>query len=287
MAILSISSQVSRGYVGNSATLAALHILGVEVWTIPTIILSNHKGYKHCFGTESSPEDILTQFEALEQNGWLGEIDAILTGYMASPEQVKTCAEIVARVKTANDGAFFWCDPVLGDEPGGLYVAETIAVAMARHLVPLADILSPNAFELGWLTGRTIEDADAARKASATLKCSAVMATSIPDEKPNTISNLLVQGQDMWRINHQKFDDIPHGTGDLFTALACGHFLKSGGNRSLQTSALKTALENASSSLFALAKRNAGSRDDNLSLSDIRDTTLSPDTFLKATKGSP
>ncbi len=287
MAILSISSQVARGYVGNSATRAALELLGLEVWTIPTILLSNHKAHQHCFGTELNSNQILKQFDALQDNGWIGEIGAVLTGYMASPDQVRICAEIVTRVRAANSNALFWCDPVLGDNPDGLYVSEEIAQAIKRDLVPVADILSPNAFELGWLTDRAIEDAQAARDAASTLTCRAVLATSIPGRTPETISNLLIQDRDWWRVDHKKLDAVPHGTGDLFTALACGHFLKHGGDNALEPAALKSALEKASTSLFSLAERKAGAADDNLSLSDIRDATLSPNSPLKAIAGSP
>ncbi len=285
MAILSISSQVARGYVGNNATLAALHILGLEVWTIPTILLSNHKAHKYCFGTESTAGDLSGHFDALRDNGWIGDIDAVLTGYMASPAQARICAEIVARVKAANDKAFFWCDPVLGDDPGGLYVSDETAKAIKRDLVPIADILSPNAFELGWLSGRSIDSAETARDAAATLQCRSVMTTSVPGRTPETLSNLLVRGQDWWRVDHEKFDAVPHGTGDLFTALACGYFLQHGGDNALDPTALASALEMASTSLFSLAKRNAGSRDDNLSLSDIREAVLTPRTPLKAIAG--
>jgi pyridoxine kinase len=287
VAILSISSQVARGYVGNSATLAALHVLDVEVWTIPTILLSNHKAHKYCFGTESSSEQIQRQFDALENNGWIGEIDAVLTGYMASPDQARVCAEIVTCVKAANSKAFFWCDPVLGDDPGGLYVNDEIAQAVKRDLVPIADILSPNAFELGWLSAQSTVNARAACKAAATLNCRTVMATSIPGQTPVMLSNLLIQDQSFWQIDHEKFDKVPHGTGDLFTALACGHFFRHGGNNALGPAALVPAFENATASLFSLAERKAGSVDDNLSLSDIRDAALSPKPPLKAIAGSP
>ncbi len=286
VAILSISSQVARGYVGNTAALAALHILGVEVWTIPTILLSNHKAHEYCFGTESTSEQIQRQFDALRNNGWIGEIDAVLTGYMASPEQARICAEIVACVKAANSNAFFWCDPVLGDDPGGLYVADEVAQTVKRDLVPIADILSPNAFELGWLTDQSIENSEAARDAASILRCGAVMATSVPGQTLETLANLLIKDRDWWQVEHTKFNAVPHGTGDLFTALACGHYLKRDGDHALDPAALVSALERASTSMFTLAKRNAGAPDDNLSLSDIREATLSPKPPLKAIAGS-
>ncbi len=287
MAILCISSQVARGYVGNSATLAVMHLLGVEVWTIPTILLSSHKAHPHWVGRETAPGDIAAQFAAFEENDWLSQIDGVLTGYLTSPEQVEVCADIVSRVKVANNKACYWCDPVMGDNPGGLYVDEAIAMAMAMHLVPIADVLSPNAFELGWLTKQSISGPEEADKAADALDCRVVLATSVPGKNDTTISNILIQNGAAISISHELFASVPHGTGDLFTTLALGHFTKAGGDRSLQPDLLKSAFERASSCLFSLARKKAGAENDNLSLSDIRDAVLTPDiSFTSGTNQS-
>ena len=276
MAILCISSQVARGYVGNTATLAALHLLGVEAWAIPTILLSSHKAHPYWVSRETTPADMAAQFDAFEKNGWLSEIDGVTTGYLTSPGQVEVCVDIVSRIRTANENAFYWCDPVMGDDPGGLYIDQAIATAMATHLVPVADILSPNAFELGWLAKQNISGLGDALRAAKTLDCRAVIATSVPGKNKSTISNLLMQDDIKHQISHELFTAIPHGTGDLFTAVALGHFTKAGGNRALQPDLLKVAFERASSSLFSLARKKDGAEDDNLSLSDIQDAVLTP-----------
>ncbi len=60
--------------------------------------------------------------EGLAADGLLGEIDAVLTGYLGEAEQAAVILDAVERIKAANPKrAIFVCDPVLGDD-GKLYV---------------------------------------------------------------------------------------------------------------------------------------------------------------------
>ena len=56
MAILSVQSGVSYGYVGNSAAVFTLQRLGHEVWRVDTVQLSNHTGYAGWRGEIFEPE---------------------------------------------------------------------------------------------------------------------------------------------------------------------------------------------------------------------------------------
>ncbi|MBZ0216001.1 MAG: hypothetical protein K8F25_05580, partial [Fimbriimonadaceae bacterium] len=105
--VLALSSQVSRGYVGNVAATAVLQALGHEVWQIPTITLSNHKGYRHCAGASPPSGAIRDMVEALNHNGWLGQIDAVLSGYVATPEQAGEIVHAIESVKRANRNAIY------------------------------------------------------------------------------------------------------------------------------------------------------------------------------------
>ena len=73
-------------------------------------------------------------------------------------------ATAVSRVKHARPGAIYCLDPVLGDE-GRPYAKPGIAEAIARMLLPLADIVTPNAFELTQLAALPARNPDEARKA--------------------------------------------------------------------------------------------------------------------------
>ncbi|HRE42731.1 MAG TPA: bifunctional hydroxymethylpyrimidine kinase/phosphomethylpyrimidine kinase, partial [Terricaulis sp.] len=154
--ILSIQSQVAGARVGNSVAAFAMERLGVRVLQAPSVIL----GCRPDLGPPGGgpvPADVLgSMLDGLASSGVLGDIDAVLTGYLGESDQVAPILDIVERVRRANPKAVFVCDPVLGDD-GRVYVSEELADAMLNGLVPHADWLAPNAFELGVMTGRTID----------------------------------------------------------------------------------------------------------------------------------
>lgn len=263
MAILSISSHVARGHVGNSSLLAVANLLGADVWTIPTIHLSSHKAHPKWAGATIAANDIMAEFDALADNGWLGEITAVLTGYMAQEDQIDACADMIARLKQHNPDCIYWCDPVLGDDPGGLYVGEDIAQSTRSNLLPLADVISPNAFELGWLTDAKIDSPQAVAGVAKNIEGTAIIATSVPAIKNDQISNVLAGDGFRAFATHQRFESVPHGTGDVFTALAAVKHAE-------QSCALDQAIAYASAITCTLAEATSGRCDDNLTITDIR-----------------
>ena len=151
-AVIVISSHVARGSVGNRAAVFALETLGFPVWAVPTVILPWHPG--HGRATRIVPP--LDQFTALmadlERAPWLGEVGAVLSGYLGEAGQAEAVASLVAAVKARTPDAVYICDPVMGDS-GGLYVPEPTAAAMRDRLMPIADIATPNRYELEWMAG--------------------------------------------------------------------------------------------------------------------------------------
>jgi pyridoxine kinase len=171
------------------------------------------------------PELLAEMFEALAANGWLGEIDAVFTGYLPSVEHVDCAARIVARLRGQKPDLLYCCDPILGDEPHGLYLAEDAANALRASLLPLADVITPNRFELGWLTHSRVHDRGEAIAAAQALDCM-VLATSSPDEDQTMLANLLVRGRDVWRAVVRRRGAVPHGTGDMMAALFMAYLLR-------------------------------------------------------------
>ena len=159
---------------------------------------------------------------ALEANGWLADVSAILTGYLPTPEHVGVAADVVARVRKAATGSRVVVDPVMGDAPKGLYIPEDAARALRDRLLPMADDLTPNAFELGWLTGRPVDDPDALAQAAETLlsgtKAARVLATSAPISDAET--GVLEVSRDRRALYPTpRREGVPHGPGDVFAAL--------------------------------------------------------------------
>ena len=149
--ILAISSQVVRGHVGLAADVPALQSLGHEVWALPTVLLASRPGLGRLQRYELPQPDLAAMLEALEADGCWPTLDAVFTGYFPSPGSVQVAAEAIARVKAANPRVLVCVDPILGDA-GRLYVAQETAEAIRDRLIPLADIATPNLFELTWLT---------------------------------------------------------------------------------------------------------------------------------------
>ncbi len=248
MAILSISSQVVYGAVGNSASAFAMERLGHEVWEVPTVLLAHHPGYGKYEGGPLDAELIAGLVRALDERGWLKRCDAVISGYLAEPGQADAVADAVERVKTANPDALYLCDPIIGDE-SGTYVSPEVEAAQSE-LVHRADIATPNWFEFSRLIGETPPDVRTAIPLARKLGPKIVAITSAP-ASVGRISCLAVEAKRSYRAETVKHmpangDAVPKGTGDLFAAV----FLA----RLLTGVAMPQALARAAASAAALVK---------------------------------
>ena len=223
--LLSLSSQVARGLVGQAVNGFVWQRLGFDVTMLPTVILSNRPDYPHCAGERLSAEQLDAMLQALDRNGFLEDISAIFTGYLPSAEHVSLVARWIGQLKSDKPNMIYCCDPIFGDEPGGLYIAEEAAAALRDRLVPLADILTPNRFELGWLSERkneTQNDAIAAARRLGPL----VLATSSPCENARELANLAISADEAWQARAALRENVPRGTGDLTAALFLAHHMR-------------------------------------------------------------
>jgi pyridoxine kinase len=259
--VLSISSQVVYGHVGNSTACFVLQRMGHEVLSLPTVLLSNRPGYVALAGDRTDPAKLDAMLAAALANGSLAEVDAILTGYMPTAEHAALCERWIRQIKALNPHAVYLCDPIIGDEPAGIYIDEAAARVIRDQLVPLADILTPNRFELGWLSGRPIPNAAAAVTAARALSRPAVIATSAPAGSPDRIANILVEGHEAAATVSARETVQAHGTGDFFAACFLAHKLGGLSNRdALKAAAAATAMILAASegqSELALIKTQA------------------------------
>lgn len=224
--VLALSSHVAFGSVGLAAIVPALHWLGHEVIALPTIVLSSHPGYPRFAGEVVPVDQLEAMLDAMETNGWFGEIAAVITGYLPTLGHVRTARRAVERIRVANPAAVYLCDPVFGDEPEGIYLPSDIPGAIRDTLLPLASITTPNRFELGWLSGLSVGDAEEARRAAATLRVPSVLATSVPDSD-SRLANILFQGDRSLACYVRRRASAPHGTGDLLSAMFLGNHLNS------------------------------------------------------------
>lgn len=222
--ILCISSQVARGYVGLSAIVPALQALGHDVIGLPTILLSNHPGHAHVAGERITPDLLRRMRDALAANAWLSEVDAVLTGYLPSVDHVGFAEETVAHLREKRPDLVFLCDPVIGDEPKGVYIAEEAACAIRDRLLRHADIVRLNRFELGWIAGENVTSGEDVQRVAQGKALKHVIVTSLSGSGGASIENaLLIDGAVADRSSVTRYDKVPNGTGDLLSALVIGH----------------------------------------------------------------
>ena len=221
--ILSIQSSVAYGHVGNSAVTFPLMRMGVEVWPVITVHFSNHTGYESWRGPLLSPTDLRDVIRGIDERGVLGDVDAVLSGYQGREDIGAMILDAVALVKQRNRAAIYCCDPVLGDEDRGSYVRPGIAEFMRQRVVPAAQIITPNQFELTALTGLpvvTMEDVLQAADAARSLGPEVVLITSVVrrDGPPDTIEMVAVDRNGAWLVSTPRLPRSFTGSGDVTAA---------------------------------------------------------------------
>lgn len=242
--ILSISSQVVAGHVGNSAGVFALMRLGHTVWPVPTVLLSHHPGHGAPARHAVRAADITHMIDSLAARGWFGGCAALFSGYLANADQADAVLRAVDRLKDANPDALYVCDPIMGDADTGLYVPQEVPAAQKR-LVEAADILTPNLFELDELSSTPCGTQEQAVAAARGLGPRLVLVSSAP--APGTrIATLAVEPETAHLCETPHLHGVPHGTGDLMAALFVGHLI--GG------SAPPAALAHAAGAVYDVAR---------------------------------
>jgi len=257
--ILSIQSHVAYGHVGNASAVFPLQRLGAEVWPIHTVQFSNHPGYGAWRGEVFSGDAVAGLVEGIAERGVLGRCDAVLSGYVGAADVGLAILGAAARVKAANPAALWCCDPVIGDVDGGVYVRAGVPEFFRDRALPAADVLTPNAFELEWLTGIAPIDLAAAKRAIAAVQARGprrVLVTSLRcDDTPDGAIDLLAaDGASCFRLRTPKLPVSVNGAGDAIAALFLFHLLRSD---------VRTALAAAASAMFGVltATAAAGSRE--------------------------
>jgi pyridoxine kinase len=258
--ILSIQSSVAYGHVGNSAAVFPLQRLGHEVWPVLTVHFSNHTGYGAWRGPVLAADDVRDVIGGIDDRGVLGEADAVLSGYQGDAGVGRVILDTVARVKELNPAAVYCCDPVMGDLGRGMFVRPGIPEFMRDAVVPQADILTPNHFELDFLAGRStttlteILDAadDVRERGPRDILVTSVLHGDVPDGR---LDVLAVSDDGAWAVETPLLPIAPNGCGDVTAALYLAHLRTTG--------SAEDALARTTSSVFAILEQTmeAGSRE--------------------------
>ena len=267
--VLVITSQVVRGGISGRGLTFALERIGHDVWFLPTILLPWHPGQGKGKRIVAPAADFAAIVEDLASSPKLAEVGAVISGYLGDPDQAGPIASLIKAVKTHTPDAPYLCDPVMGDQhdgSGNLYVPTATAEAIRDQLVPLADVVTPNAFELGWLTGHQIDSEMQALAAARSLGNERVLVTSSPALRRNAIANLLAGPRGAVAAEHAAIANPPHGTGDLIAGLFLSNLL-AGQND-------EEALKRASASVFELVARSVRKGADELLFAEEQNSVV-------------
>ncbi|MGF1474183.1 MAG: pyridoxal kinase [Geminicoccaceae bacterium] len=267
--VISLQSHVSFGFVGNRAAEFTLQRLGFDVWPLYTVRFSNHVGYPTWQGRKTSAEELQELIDGLADRGCLTSADALLSGYLGSPELAPLLVGLMDRLNNPSRCVTL-CDPVMGDH-GKLYVAEALVPWFRDQLLSRSQVITPNLFELGLLAERpvtTVSEAVAAARQLLARGPSTVYVTSVPGREAQQIAMLAVDEQGTWQVETPRFDAVFHGTGDTFAALLlAGH---------LRAQDPAANLENAASCLFAVVEATVQAGGGELKLIEAQDVLLRP-----------
>lgn len=256
-AVIVVSSHVARGSVGNRAIVFALETLGFPVWAVPTVILPWHPGHGRATRIVPPPAEFAALMRDLENAPWLGEVGAVLSGYLGDATQADAVASLVRAVRARNPGALYVCDPVMGDV-GGLYVKPELAEALRDSLVPIADIATPNRFELEWMAGVKLDSNRAVMAAALEAGPRAMLVTSAHAMMAGGTGNLLLTDVEALLAEHRLIERPPNGLGDLTAAV----FLA----RLLDGQPAAKALQSTTAAVFEILARTAKRGGDELQI---------------------
>lgn len=218
---LILSSFVAASRIGGAAQQYVLAAHRIDPVLAPTAMFGRTPA-RGGRGEVTSPEVFRRMLGDIEADALFGMVDLIITGHFSDPEQVEIAAGVIERVRDADRAGaagsrpLVLVDPILGDAPKGLYVKYEVAEQVESRLIGLADWITPNLWELGFLADQKIATAAEARRAARSLDKPALV-TSVPAGE-DEIGLLLVDGEEAVLFAHRRYESAPNGTGDLVTA---------------------------------------------------------------------
>ena len=270
--ILSIQSSVAFGHVGNSAATFPLMRLGVEVYPVLTVHYSNSTVYGSWYGPVHKATEVSDIVKGIDERDALTGVDAVLTGYQGSQEMGATVLGAVALVRERNPRALYCCDPVMGDVGRGFYVAPGIPEFLRDEVIPASDIVTPNQFELEYLTGRAtstlaglLEAADALR---ATGPGTVLVTSAVTEEEGDDRISMLVVADEAYLVTTPRFERSFTGSGDLTAAV----FLAG----TLAGDSLSDALARTAAVVYSVLDVTAASGKQELQLVAAQDRIVAP-----------
>lgn len=281
MRILSIQSSVAYGHVGNSAAVFPLQRLGHEVMPVFTVAFSNHTGYGAWRGPLMSGDDVREIVTGIEERGGLDDTALVISGYQGGNSIGDAILDAVAKARAANPAVLYSCDPVLGNATSGCFVSPEVQDLIRDRVIPHADIITPNQFELGFITNTNPTTLDEVLESVAAAQArgpKTVLVTSVstPETPENSIQMLAVSGEEAWLVTTDRLPLKANGSGDVTQALFAGHLVSG--------KSLKEALEITTASVYELLENTLNSDQRELQLIESQEAYVAPKYSFEAVR---
>jgi len=282
--ILSIQSHVVYGHAGNSAAEFPMQRCGVNVWSLNTVQFSNHTQYGHWRGEVMTDEHLTDIVRGIDEIHQLKTCDAVLNGYLGSPQQGKAILDIVKKVKAENPRAIYFCDPVMGHPEKGCIVASGVSDFFKNEAVAHSDIMAPNLLELEILTSRSIASVEEAVSAAKELLAQGVKTVLVKHlsragYRSDRFEMVLVTTNEIWHISRPLIDfgvRQPVGVGDLTSGLLLTNLLLG--------KSYKEALEHVTAAIYAVLLETHKRGEYELQLVAAQEEIVKPTLIFEAVK---
>lgn len=278
---MSIQSSVSYGHVGNSAAVFPLQRQGHEVMPVYTVMYSNHTGYGAWTGPMMTGQDVRAVVSGISDRGGLDDCSLVISGYQGGSDIGDAILDSVKLTKGKNPSALYSCDPVLGSADKGCFVSPEVQELIRDRVVPSADIITPNQFELGFLTGtdpHTLDETFDAVDKIREIGPSTVLVTSVlrPDRPENTIEMMVVNDDGAWIVQTPLLPFKANGSGDVTAALFSSAYV--------QTGDPALALATTTASIYELLEDTMNSGKRELQLIESQEAYVNPKYSFEVTK---
>lgn len=259
--VLTISSHVSHGYVGNDALQFPLNLRDWNVDCIHTTNFSTHPGHgMGAFtGEKSTSKDVLNLYRGLKKFNLTH--DAIIVGYIGTKDNLDVVFnDILTEESKSSAKPFLIIDPIMGDN-GKVYVAPGIVDGyksfFGSNIIDI-DILTPNQFEFETLAGIRVDSWDSLKIALEKfcvmyprIKNLVITSVQLGDGNMYCIGN---SNGNMFYYQVNKVNAVFSGSGDLFLGLLMDEFMRSNYNLQFALGRTLLTVENVLQLTYNLSK---------------------------------
>ncbi|WP_417579420.1 pyridoxal kinase [Pelagibacterium sp.] len=264
--VISIQSQVVHGHVGNSAAVLPMQMRGITVAAVPTTLFSNTPHFDTMRGRVLDAELVGDLLRGVEERGLIETSRYIVSGYLGSRANGEVVMAFVERARRINPNIVYICDPVMGDSRLGIFVAEQVVEYLLERLVPLADVLTPNQFEVSLMAGRELSNwrelevalLEIQKRREARL---VVTGCTLADTPDGVLENVVFDAGRCTRLTCPRLPIVPVGTGDLFTGLLTANLVRG--------AALVAAARDAANTLLAVLGQTIADGENEMRLASV------------------